>query len=213
MTARRLALFDFDGTMMEGDSIGRLVRYFREKNLLSLFGHIQIGLMALLWKMGLATVKSVKTLALAPLNKLNGPEAQSILQVFVKEQLLPYLYKDAVDQMNRHAEGGDAVLLVSASPLCYLQYISEALPVSGIIGTLTNERYQVTRNVVKDEKVDQIRQWLIEHHIEADWENSAAYGDSSSDLPMLQLTGKRFLINPKANALRLGSRIPVKHWV
>ena len=213
MASRQLALFDFDGTMIKGDSINTLVRCFREGGLLSFRGHLRLGLMALLWKMGLLQVEKVKTMALSPLNQLSALEAQSFLQAFVKENLLPNLYRDAMEQMNRHAERGDVVLLVSASPLCYLQYLSEVMPVSGILGTQTDEHNQVTRNIVKEEKVLQIRQWLNEHGIYADWENSAAYGDSANDLPMLNLTGNRFLINPDAKAIRLGSGIPVKRWV
>ena len=48
-----------------------------------------------------------------------------------------------------------------------------------------------------NEKVERINNFLRESNIEIDYENSYAYSDSKSDLPMLSLVKNSFLVNKK----------------
>lgn len=209
---RKLSLFDFDGTMIKGDSIARLVRFMFLSGRMtvrelcaSIFGMIK-------WKLHIMPVNVVKTRALCPLNRMTKEEAERFLKRFVMEKLVPRLYQDAVKAMKGHLVNDDLVLLVSASPLCYLKYLKDILPVSDIIATRTDEAYRVTNNVVGEEKNRQILSWLSEKQIEADFEASFAYGDSSNDLSMLSMTGHPHLCNPHANARKKAPQIPVIFW-
>ena len=56
---RVLALFDFDGTMISGDSIARLVRRMSLDGLMSPLTLIRVLLSTLLWKLGLMRVTKV----------------------------------------------------------------------------------------------------------------------------------------------------------
>lgn len=209
---QKLALFDFDGTMIKGDSISGFVSLMVRLRLLPIPKLLRLLWNTLLWKTGKLPVEAVKSQALSPLNQLSRGEAGVLCRKFTLEKLVPNLYQDALDTMKQHAAAGDLVLIVSASPLCYLQHLKEKLPVTHIIGTLTNDRYEVTANVVRGEKRKQIKSWLHDSGIDPDWANSCAYGDSASDLVMLGLVGSPVLINPSREARRLGRGIPVKIW-
>lgn len=209
---RTLALFDFDGTMIRGDSIARLVRIMVKKGLMPVPELLNVLLKTLLWKLGRYPVEKAKTHSLAPLARMNPEAAAAFLRSFVQDELLPRIYPDALRAMQAHQDAGHLVLLVSASPLLYLQYLKDALPVDHILGTMTDEQLQVRLNVVREEKNRQILTWLHQQGIKANWAQSAAYGDSANDLPMLGLVGRPMLINPHKKAKRLGRGIPCKHW-
>ena len=209
---QKLALFDFDGTMIKGDSISGFVRLMVRLRLLPVPKLLHLLWNTLLWKAGRLPVESVKSQALSPLNQLSISEAGVLCRKFALEKLVPNLYQDALDTMKQHVMSGDPVLIVSASPLCYLQHLKEELPVTHIIGTLTNDRHEVTVNVVRDEKNKQIKSWLHDSGIDPDWVNSYAYGDSTNDLEMLSMVGNPVLINPSREARKLGRGIPLKMW-
>ena len=212
MQKKQVALFDFDGTMIKGDSIAGFVRHCFARGVLPLSGLLSVLIMTLLWKAGFVAVEKVKSLALSPLQSMDEATAQTFCRQFVNEQLIPHIFPDALAQIRRHAKAGHYVLLVSASPLCYLQYLQNALPFDGIIGTQADRNCQIIKNVVREEKKRQILYFLEQHQIETDWERSFSYGDSANDLVMLHMAGHRFLINPKRNVRRKGKDIPIKYW-
>ena len=212
MAGRPVALFDFDGTMISGDSISGFVRFCWEKGHTPLVRLLSILLNTLLWKTGFVTVERVKSLALSPLKEMGPDAAEALCSQFALERLLPLIYPAALARMRRHREEGHAVLLVSASPLCYLKYLKDALPVDGLIGTPTDDDYRVRVNVVREEKKRQVLQWLETQGIEPDWARSSSYGDSANDLPMLLMTGNPRLVNPGAKVRRLAGKIPLERW-
>lgn len=209
---QKLALFDFDGTMVKGDSIAGLVRFMYKSGKMSGQELIMSIFNTIKWKLKKMPVNAVKTHALSPLNRMTKEEAERFLKQFVLEQLAPRLYQEAVDAMKAHHENGDLILLVSASPLCYLKYLKDVLPVTDIIATQTDEAFRVTNNVVREEKNRQILAWLSQNRIEADFNESFAYGDSCNDLYMLSMVGHPYLCNPHANARKQAPNIPVKIW-
>lgn len=210
--AEKLALFDFDGTLIRGDSIARFSRFLFLRGFTGWGSMLRLLWQTLLWRLGKVKVEDVKSLALAPLKRLEAGRAEALCREFVQTFLVPRLYRDGVARLRAHAGQGDLVLLVSASPEVYLQHIREHLPVQAVIATGSNQDYQVTTNVVREEKITQIRRWLAEQGLEVDWEASSAYGDSTNDLPMLSLVGKPHLVNPHQKAKKRAPGIPVLRW-
>jgi len=209
---RVLALFDFDGTMISGDSIARLVRRMSLDGLMSPLTLIRVLLSTLLWKLGLMRVTKVKSLSLSPLKRLSPEQADAYLAKFAADKLVPRIYPQALEHMQAHQRDGHVVLLVSASPLCYMKHLKEHLPVDDVIASETDSGYRVTRNTVRAVKNEAVNRWLEERGIRADWKESSAYGDSANDLDMLGMVGKPCLVNPHRKALRLGKGIPSIRW-
>lgn len=209
---RQLALFDFDGTMIHGDSISNFVRFCWDNHYIPAKKLLSILMMTLIWKLGLVKVEKVKSLALSPLRSLREKDREDLCFRFVKEQLVPRIYPDAIKQMKQHDRNGHVVLIVSASPLCYLKHLAAFLPLTAILGTSTDEHFCVERNLIGEEKPRQIKEWLAANQIQVDWHNSYAYGDSENDLPMLRLVGHPLLVNPKRKALFSGDQFPRDNW-
>ncbi len=77
-----------------------------------------------------------------------------------------------------------------------------------MLATTTDERYQVITNVRGQEKANQVKLWLDSQGITPNWEESTSYGDSRSDLPVMQLVGQPFWVNPSAAALKAAPTSP-----
>jgi len=212
METRRLAMFDFDDTMVKGDSITDFVRYMWEKKLISPPRLGVIMLCTLLWLLRLMPVEKVKNQSLAPLKKLDEGEAAELCKAFVAQRLVPRLFPPALKKMQEHHASGDLVLLVSASPACYLSHIQDFLPVDAVLATPTDQDYRVIVNVRGEEKVRQVKKWLDDQAIIPDWGNSWAYGDSRSDLPVMLLTGNPCLVNASPSVLKAAPHLPRLCW-
>ena len=212
MESRRLAIFDFDKTMIEGDSIADFIRFMWEKGLISLPRLLLILASTLLWALRFIPVEKAKSRALAPLRKLDEASAAALCSEYVERQLVPRVFPPALKKMKEHHLSGDLVLLVSASPACYLVHIGHYLPVDAVLATTTDDNYRVVINMRGEEKARQVKRWLDARGIAADWAESYAYGDSRSDLPVMMLTGNPFWVNASPAALKAAPRLPQLIW-
>ncbi len=168
MESKRLAVFDFDKTMASGDSITEFVHFLWEKRVLSLPRLAVMLLISLLWLLRLVPVEKAKNQALAALRKVDQSRAQALCREFVETRLVPRIFPPALKKLQEHHLAGDVVLLVSASPACYLNHIKHCLPLEAVLATTTDDAYRVITNVRGEEKPRQVRQWLDANGITAD---------------------------------------------
>lgn len=190
---RKIALFDFDKTVIAKDSI--LILYektakkkpgFRRNLYRHCLGHVFAGRRDDL-------KKAIKEEFLSMIGHYTPAE----LKAFVKDNVMAYAFEEAIEEIRRLKAEGYYLMLVSASAQDYLQYIKDFLPFDHIIGTETDAEYRIVgENNKHAVKVDNILAHLTEKSIEIDYDNSVAYSDSlSADRPMLELVKHRYLIN------------------
>ena len=209
---KALALFDFDGTMIRGDSIVAYVGFARRKGLLSFFGYVKTWGAALRYIMGKTTAEESKTRALAFRQKLNGKERDALDRAFVQEALLPRIYPQAKACLEKHRQEGKITLLVTASTENYMRYVSEALGFDSLLASPMDEQGRVRGNCKGEEKVKRIQNWLASKNIQPDYAASFAYGDSKSDLPMLRLVGHPVQVNPKKKLKKAAPDMDTVSW-
>ncbi len=195
--ARTLALFDFDGTLIPGDSIVAFVRFARRRGALSRRGYARVLFSTVKYLLGGMTDGEMKTRSLAFLQGLSREEGEALSRDFVKQELLPRVYADGKAALQKHRENGDLTLLVSASTDNYMRYVAQALGFDALLCTELTDGFAVESNCKGPEKVRRIHEWLREHGVEADFSASFAYGDSKSDESMLRLCGHPVLVNPR----------------
>lgn len=194
---RKLALYDFDKTLVNCESIVELYKYGlknKKINILNTFG----GLASAYIK---AKVKSdfdiMKTQMVSIIKYFSEDELKS----FVTDYLYPkFFFEEFEDNFNSYDK--DTIkILCSASASPYLKYVKELYDFDYIIGTELDENYNLTSgNNKKDIKVKNIKRLLDKKDIDIDYENSSAYSDSyKDDKYMLRLVKNRFLINSKVN--------------
>lgn len=215
------ALFDFDGTLIRGDSIVRFVRYARAKGLTGAGGLVRAALWAAAYGLRLATAERAKRESLSFLAGRAQDEVEALGRAFCREELIPRLYPLGVEELRkRHAEGAE-VLLITASPAFYLEALKEELPIRRVIGTRLHVENGVYTGLIAGEncrgvqKPLRLAEDLAAHGDMVDYAASWAYGDSAGDAPMLALCAHKVGVNPKRKLVRRmkgADGFSVVHW-
>lgn len=194
---RKLALYDFDKTVVDCESIVELYKYgFKNKKIR--FFRTMAGLGSAYIRSKLASDFDIMKNQMVSIIKYFSEDE---LRDFVTDYLFPkFFFVEFEDEFYSHDE--DTIkILCSASATPYLKYVKDLYPFDYILGTDLGSDYKLTRgNNKKDVKVKNIKDLLAQEGIEIDYENSCGYSDSyKDDKYMLRMAKNRFLINSKVN--------------
>ena len=207
-----LAIFDFDGTMIRGDSVISYLFFARKEGLLSAGRLVWAGLSACLFRLGLTDARRAKSAALSFRKNVSAEKLDSLDRAFARD-LLRRIYPDALAAMNERKRQGDTVILLTASTDHYMRFVAEGLPADRLICSMTDRDGRVLRNLRGSEKAAALQEYVSSLPGKPDLSASCAFGDSASDLQLLRLTGHPFLVNPSRKARKLaGGAIPVLDW-
>ena len=194
---RKLALYDFDKTVVDCESIVELYKYgFKNKKIK--FFRTMAGLVSAYIRSKLASDFDILKNQMVSIIKYFSEDE---LRDFVTDYLFPkFFFVEFEDEFYSHDEN-TIKILCSASATPYLKYVKDLYPFDYIIGTDLGDDYKLTRgNNKKDVKVKNIKDLLAQEGIEIDYENSCGYSDSyKDDKYMLRMVKNRFLINSKVN--------------
>ena len=209
MQRKAYAFFDFDGTLIKGDSIIRFVLYARQKGLCSTKQLLYAAWMGVKYRIGLTTAEKSKQAAMGFLAGKHHREVEKIAREFCHEVLIPNLYPEGVEAIRRHRLDGLEVWMVSASTAFYLEPLRRHLHLTGLIGT----RMHVDENGVYSGLIDghncrgvekplRIEEVLASTGDMVDYATSYAYGDTAGDIPMLMLCEHKTAVNPKRKLIK-----------
>lgn len=194
---RKLALYDFDKTVVDCESIVELYKYGFKNKKIRFFGTMA-GLVSAYIRSKLASDFDIMKNQMVSIIKYFSEDE---LRDFVTDYLFPkFFFVEFEDEFYSHDE--DTIkILCSASATPYLKYVKDLYPFDYILGTDLGDDYKLTRgNNKKDVKVKNIKDLLAQEGIEIDYENSCGYSDSyKDDKYMLRMAKNRFLINSKVN--------------
>lgn len=139
---------------------------------------------------------------------LSGASARGLerLGPRVLAEVLPRIYPQMLDEVYSHRDEGRPTFIVSAAGNDLVELVARVLGMNGGVGT----RYEVGGDghftgeldgpfMYGKGKLDGMRRFADEHAI--DLEESWAYSDSASDLPMLRAVGNAVVVNPDAELL------------
>lgn len=199
---KQIAVFDFDGTLIRGDSVVALLFFARKKGRLSLAGLIGAGWYGLLYRVHLTDALTAKGRSHAFLARMDEAERQTFLREFAGT-LTARVYADGLSQIKKHREQGDLVVICSASCQCYMQYVAEALQADALLCTPSAADGRVLGpNCRGEEKVSRVNQWLDQQNL-PHGSIVAAYGDTAGDAPILRASEHPVLVNAKKKLRRL----------
>lgn len=192
----RIAVFDFDGTIIRGDSVISLLFFARKEKLLSSFGLLRAGIDGLLYKIHLIDALTAKMRSHAFLRHLTPERRVMFLRDFART-LADRAYPQALAQIKLHHDQGDLVLLCSASCACYMQYVAPLIGADALLSTpCAPDGSVIGPNCRGQEKVNRVFAWLDAQGLPHD-ALDAAYGDSKSDAPILRAVKHPVLVNAK----------------
>jgi len=207
----RVAIFDFDGTLYPQETYTLMMKYMKKHPVhsakyKSFYRAIMIPYLAYKMKIYPENKMKVRSMQLY-LNTLKGMPKEDV-EVYFKEmsgEMKKELNWTVVDRLKKHLVDGDHVLLVSGAFTPMLNEVTSDYAIHEVIGTeipFRNGKLDTEAGIYhiqgtrKNEMIDKALQGL-----DIDWSNSSAYGDSISDISVLELVGNPVAVRPE-NRLR-----------
>lgn len=196
------AFFDFDGTLIKGDSIVSYVAYARKAGKISKKEHRALIRALIKYLLRVIDDTAIKNVALAFTNRMTQEERDAFDSAFAKE-LVQRVYKLGLEEIELCRMQRLSTMLVSASTENYMRYVAQLLHFDALLCTKLNADGKVQKNCKGQEKVARIEQFIKENNLLMDASSSFAYGDSKSDEPMLGMVGHPFAVNAKRTLRQL----------
>ncbi len=216
------ALFDFDGTLIRGDSIIAFMRYVWKHKLCSLWDWVRFVVAGGLFTFGLISPKRAKEMALRFLKGHSREQYVHMAEDFCQTELIPRLYPQGMAALRRHQAASDQVLVISASPAFYLEPLVDMLGLTAVLGTRfeTDEQGRFTGRIIGincrgEEKPLRIQDYLDKTGGQLNADTSLAYGNSTHDLPMMRLCRRAYAVDPSRKLRSIAKQsegITVVHW-
>lgn len=216
------ALFDFDGTLIRGDSIIAFMHYVWKRRLCSLWDCVRFVLAGGLFTFRLLSPKQAKEMGLRFLKGFSREQYVQMAEDFCQTALLPRLYPQGLAALQKHRAAGDQILVISASPAFYLEPLIGMLGLTAVLGTRfeTDAQGRFTGQIIGvncrgEEKPVRIREYLDQTGGQLNADTSLAYGNSTHDLPMMRLCRSAYAVNPGRRLRRIAAQssgITVVHW-
>jgi len=190
---RRIAFFDFDGTITTRDTLLEFVRHSKGSFRFYL-GFLLTSPWMVAYKLKIISNQKAKEKFLGFFFR-NYPSAafHELCTSFAKEVIPRLIRPKALAEIHRLQQAGAEVVIVSASPENWIRPWSDQTGLQLLSTRLTIKDEKVTgkitgRNCHGEEKVRRIR----EAYTLSDYDEIYAYGDTRGDLPMLGLARVSF---------------------
>jgi HAD superfamily hydrolase (TIGR01490 family) len=203
----RVAIFDFDGTLYSEETFQLLMSHLRYHPVhhTKYKGFYRAILPPFIgYKMKLVPEAKMKErsmqIYLNALGKLSNDELITYFEELA-EKVREGFNRDVVSRLEQHAAENIHTMLVSGAYTPLLQSVTQGLQFDTIIGTdvpMNGENIDWQKpiyHIQGQRKNEKIIEALAGEEI--DWQNSFAYGDSFSDISVLELVGNPVAVRPE----------------
>ncbi|MBQ8542014.1 MAG: haloacid dehalogenase-like hydrolase [Bacteroidaceae bacterium] len=193
---RKIAAFDFDGTITCKDTLFDFIIYnYGSRGLLCCIikNIFNLGLYAI----GLRSNNEAKEKLLGTiLRGASTEQFKTMCENYSLKRVPQIIRKETIEKINLHTAKGDTLVIVSASPEDWIKPWALSNGFSAVLatqlkrdnGTLTGSF--ASKNCYGEEKVNRL---AMEFPYREDIEITA-YGNSNGDIPMLKFANEGFLI-------------------
>jgi HAD superfamily hydrolase (TIGR01490 family) len=199
----RAAFFDLDKTVIARASIVAFGGPLRRRGLVNrrMVARALLGQLLFLWfGADEGKMAKIRESMLEVAAGWDRDEVRSIVQETLTDVIEPLIYAEAQALISAHRAKGDRIWLVSSAPAEIVEPLASMLGVDGAIASRAEVddegRYtgKIEFYAQGEGKAIAIRELAASHHF--DLEESSAYSDSVTDIPMLEAVGHAFAVNP-----------------
>lgn len=189
----RLALFDLDHTLLDGDSDQLWCDFLIDKGLLdkAIFS-AKNEAMARDYKSGAVDVQAFCEFYIGTLTLRSLQDWEPLRQEFLSEWVVPRLCDGGKAQIKSHQGNGDRVVMTTATNRFITELTAAYLGVQDLIATeaevnegLFTGRTQGVLNM-RDGKVTRLKAWCHAQNLQWEQLETWGYSDSINDLPLLE---------------------------
>jgi phosphatidylglycerophosphatase C len=188
-----LALFDFDGTITEGDTFTAFLRFAVRRRRIML-GAVPVSPVVLCYRLGLISARHARPIVSRV--GLQGERADSVRELgrrYAAEVLPRVVRSRALERIHWHQAQGDTVVVVSASLDAYLGPWCDSIGIGRICTELEERDGRLTGKYRHGDcsgsaKVRRIR----ERYDLSRYPVIYAYGDTDDDREMLELAHRKY---------------------
>ena len=217
MSARRLALFDLDNTLLTGDTDVLWCDFLIDRGLINATDFAIANVeMERNYRAGFATAEEFCGFYASTLRGRLQLDCEALRNTFFHEWIRPRIPDSARELVEQHRDRDEVLILTTATN----RYLTELTAQEfGIEHLLATELEQVDRMFTGrtagvlnmwEGKVTRLAQWLAER----DWpasllEEATFYSDSINDLPLLSAVANPVAVNPD---LKLAREVAERGW-
>lgn len=210
MTERpSLVVFDLDHTLSRRDTFLQYLVGFLLRNPARILRCIGLPFAVAKFYLGLIDNRQMKESFLsAVLGGIHRQEVEAWTKRYVPQLVSHGLNEKAMDVLRQHRQAGDLLVLMTASPDCYVLELGKILGFEEIICTATEFvagrmsgrlAGANVRDMEKVRRLADLRCRFRNHFI-------TAYADDSSDVPLLRAVDRGVLVNGSSRARALASK-------
>ncbi|POT59900.1 HAD-IB family hydrolase [Citrobacter amalonaticus] len=211
---RHLYIFDLDHTLIAGDSSTWWSRYLVREGLVKDARYlVQEASLMRDYAEGKMDIHQYVALTLAPLAKMTIAEADQRIAQWVRDEVMPRVYPQALKLIQQLQAEKQQMLIISASASLLVKPIARALGIeeaAGIDVHIVNNRYT---NIIdgtpsyREGKIARLKAWMaLRNEPES---KLTFYTDSINDLPLCLFADEVVLVNPCSQLQEQGK---IHHW-
>lgn len=210
----QLAVFDFDGTLLDGASPVRLVRQLLAKGYMSVATGAKIARWAVRYKMKRPVEQTeVRGYVFESMSQLTAAQAQELMVELYESELKPLLKQEGLKTIDRLRSQGVRVVLVSASFKPIISRLAADIGADFFVCTemeIADGSYTGRVVLAPPEGINkllQLRERADALYGEGQWVVESAFGDHLSDAPVLSAALKPHAVDPDWSLRALANRL------
>ena len=200
-----LALFDMDGTIIDGDTNDISFNHYLAQGLIDKSVIDKLNYFEDLFYKGVLDINEFVRFAVTPLLNFSKEKRGEVLDSIVKNFIYPKVRADALKQIKFHKDRGDTVVIVTSTMDYLVEVVARYLKVEYYLGApmeqqdgrLTGKQAGIVP--FQQDKITCVKEFAMQHHLSL--EGAYGYGDSVNDIPMLSICEHKFAVNPNQKLL------------
>jgi len=181
----KVLLLDIDKTIIDTDSMMLFVLYSIKYSKINILRIPLVLVATLLYHLHLMPIEVTKSIVYKPINTMSKDDINYFMDNIVMKHKNEILF----NIIKKYQKLNYKIIMVTASIETYMIYFKEQGYADELFGTRYDTKV-IGKNCKHAEKVERLKTLQLD----IDFENSYAYSDSLTDLPMLNLVKNRFQV-------------------
>ncbi len=218
---RHAAFFDLDKTIIAKSSMLAFSKTFRHHGLLNRRALVQAAYAQVVFQLVGADegkMEKIRKVALDLTKGWNHDQVTELVRETLHDVVVPIIYEDAVELIEKHKANGLYVVIISSAPSEVVEPIAHHLGVDNFVATTSrldkdgNYSGELEFYSYGSFKSQAVHKLAVEHNL--DLEESYAYSDSITDVPLLECVGHPVAVNPDKELARVAQTNgwPITHF-